>query len=73
MTKQEARAVIAQHHAGKPVLALLLQQAVSVIGRKRDRRVTLPQLTPYARERVNAVLLWNLGRALLRVEERKAA
>ena len=73
MTREEALAIRTAQLMGRPVLALELQEACRVLGKVRDRKMRLPELPRPERERVNAVLLYNLGRALGRLEERKAA
>lgn len=74
MTRAEAIAIRSAHVEGKPVLALELQEAVRILSKKRElRKMRLPALSRPERERVNAVLLYNLGRAIGHIEERKAA
>lgn len=73
MTRAEAMAIRSAHVQGKPVLALELQEACRVLSRERKPRIKLPIYTAIQREQMNAVLLYNLGRALGRIEERKAA
>ncbi|HET8744297.1 MAG TPA: hypothetical protein VFM98_01740 [Ramlibacter sp.] len=74
MTRAEAIAIRSAHVQGKPVLALELREAVRVLSKHREeRKLRLPDLSRPDRERMNAVLLYNLGRALGRIEERKAA
>lgn len=65
MTRPEAEAIIRAHKDGKPIQALLLQEAVRRTRRKSDNRIThWPELPRPIRERVNAVLLLNIGKAL---------
>lgn len=76
MTRAQAIAIRTAHLNGGPVLALELQEACRVLGRERCTRKSafkLPIMTAVQREKMNAVLLYNLGRALGRIEERKAA
>lgn len=74
MTRAEAIEVRAAHLQGRPVLALELQEACRVLSKKVERRkLRLPELSRPEKERINAVLLFNLGRALGRFDERKAA
>lgn len=73
MTRAEVQAIREAHFAGVNVLALELQEACRVLSRRRSKKTRLPALNAVQRERVNGVLLWNLGRALGRIEQRKAA
>lgn len=80
MTLTEAIEIRARQLNGKPVLALELQEAIAVINENRPRpkggrapKFRLPAINPVERMRVNAVLLYRLGLALGRIEERKAA
>lgn len=74
MTRAEATAIRTAHLHGKPVLALELQEACRVLSSRRERRrFRLPDLSRPDKEHANAVLLYNLGRALGRIEERRAA
>lgn len=74
MTRAEASEIKSEHLQGKPVLALELQEAVRILSRRPEpKKLHLPDLPRPVRERANAVLLYNLGRALGRIEERKAA
>lgn len=74
MTRKEAAEIRAAHLQGKPVLALELQEACRVLSKKAEpKKLRLPDLSRPDKERVNAVLLYNLGRAMGRIEERKAA
>jgi hypothetical protein len=74
MTKEMAKKIRCAHLQGKPVLALELQEAVRVLAIKPEpKKLKLPDLSRPERERVNAILAYNLGRALGRIEERKAA
>lgn len=80
MNLDQAREVRAAHLQGRPVKAIDLQRALILIEESRPMpkggrryKVRLPALSPYCRERVNAVLLWKLGLALGLIEGRKAA
>lgn len=80
MNLTEAIEIRARQLNGKPVLALQLQEAIEVINAYRPRqkggrppKFRLPIINPVERMRVNAVLLYRLGLALGRIEERKAA
>lgn len=80
MNLEQARQIRAAQVQGKPVKALELQRALILIEENRPMpkggrrpKVRLPALSPYCRERVNAVLLWKLGLALGLIEGRKAA
>lgn len=74
MTKAVAMAIRAAHLEGKPVLALELREACRILSKTPEpRKLKLPDLPRPERERVNAILAYNLGRALGRIEERKAA
>lgn len=74
MTKAVAMKIRTAHLEGKPVLALELQEACRVLSvRPEPRKLKLPDLSRPERERVNAVLAYNLGRALGWIEARKAA
>lgn len=64
MTMKGARNVLRHHWEGKAVGMAVLQQAYEVARVSPDRIRTLPVLLPAERERVNAVLCFNLGRAL---------
>lgn len=67
MTRPEAEAIIRAHQDGKPISALLLQEAVRCTRRKADNRIThWPQLPRPVREQANAMLLLNLGLAMRR-------
>lgn len=73
MTRAEAIAIREAQVAGKPVLALELQEACRVLSKKPEpKKLHLPDLSRPERERVNAVLAHNLGLALGRIQERKA-
>lgn len=76
MTIAEAQAITEAHARGVPVRALELQEACRVMHKRHkgyDPRVSLPQLSPAERNRVNGVLLYRLGLAIGRVEGRKVA
>lgn len=74
MTRAVAMQIRCAHLQGKPVLALELQEAVRVLAIKPEpKKLKLPDLSRPEKERVNAILAYNLGRALGRIEERKAA
>ena len=65
MTRQEAAEIRAAHLQGKPVLALELQEACRVLSKKPEpKKLKLPDLSRPVRERVNMVLMFNLGRAM---------
>lgn len=65
MTRPEAEAVIRAHRAGAAISALLLQDAIRTTRKKSDNRIThLPDLPKAVRDKVNAVLLFNLGVSL---------
>lgn len=80
MTLEHAMHIRAQQLQGKPVHALDLQDAVHTIQLHRPRpkggrppKFRLPTLRPADREVMNAMLLYRLGMAMGRIEERKAA
>jgi hypothetical protein len=65
MTRPEAEAIIRAHKDGKPISALLLQEAVRCTRRKSDNRIThWPELPRPIRDHANAVLLFNLGKCI---------
>lgn len=64
MTKEQAAAIRAAQLRGEPVKALDMQEAIRVLGDKRKGRVRIPALRAETRERVNLVLMFNLGKAL---------
>ena len=64
MNKKQAAAVRAAQLRGEPVKAIDLQEAINVLGSKRSNKMHLPPLRADIRERVNAVLCFNLGRAV---------
>jgi hypothetical protein len=66
MTRSEAVEVRCKQLRGEPVKALDLQEAIRTLSKRRDSRVKLPAMSEVARERINAILLWNLGRSLAR-------
>lgn len=67
MTKQQAMAIRSAQLRGEPVKALDLQEAIRVLGDKRKNKMHLPALRQEVRERVNGVLLLNIGMALGRM------
>jgi hypothetical protein len=78
MTRTDAIAIRVRHLCGEPVKALDLQEAILVIQSTEKRtgrpyKFKLPAIKPVDRERINACLLYRLGMALGRIEERKAA
>jgi hypothetical protein len=78
MTREEAIALRVKHLCGEPVKALELQEAVIVIQSTAKRtgrpyKFKLPAIRALEREKMNACLLYRLGMALGRIEERKAA
>jgi hypothetical protein len=64
VTKEQARAIRAAQLRGEPVKAIDLQAAISVLSSKRHNKARLPVLRQDIRERVNLVLMFNLGKAL---------
>ena len=64
MTKEQARAIRAAQLRGEPVMAVDLQAAIAVLGSKRSNKMSIPALRDEVRERVNLVLMFNLGKAL---------
>lgn len=64
MTMKGARNVLRQHWEGKAVGMTVLHQAYEVARVSTDRIRTVPVMLPAEREKVNAVLCFNLGRAL---------
>ena len=62
MTRTEAVEIRSKQLRGEPVLAMDLQEAIHTLSKRRDKRIRLPHLSALARERINAILLWNLGR-----------
>lgn len=79
MTLDDAIRIRTRQLQGEPVHALVLQRALAVIEANRPKRVgrpyktRLPVIPAPERERLNAVLLYRLGIALGRIQERKAA
>ena len=87
ITLDEAHATRARFASGEKVPKWKLQAALMVIEESSVQRrpdecgkrniaslnMRLPHMTAYERERINAVLLWRLGRAIGRIEERKVA
>lgn len=79
MTLDEAKALRAAQVQGKPVNAMELQRALILIEESaplkpgsRRQKMRLPALSPHARMKVNAVLLYRLGLALGRIEGARA-
>lgn len=64
MNKRQAAAIRAAQLRGEPVKTVDLQEAIHVLGSKRSNKMTLPALRREVQERVNSVLLFNLGRAI---------
>lgn len=64
MTKEQAKAIRAAQLRGEPVKALDLQEAIRVLGSKRKNHIRIPELREEVRQRVNLVLMFNLGRAM---------
>jgi hypothetical protein len=64
MTKSEAIAIRTAQLNGEPVRAGDLQDAIFTLSKRRNRRFVLPKLAADVRERANAVLCFNLGRAI---------
>lgn len=64
MTKEQAAAIRAAQLRGEPVKALDLQEAIRVLGDKRKNKMHLPPLRQEVSERVNLVLMFNIGMAL---------
>jgi hypothetical protein len=80
MSPEHAIQIRADQLAGKPVLACDLLEALETIQRYRPRpkggrppKFRLPVLKPAMRESMNAGLIYRLGMAMGRIEERKAA
>lgn len=64
MTKSEAKAIRERHFNGGAVTAMELQEAVFTLSKRRDRRVVLPKLPEQVQAAADAVLCFNLGRAI---------
>lgn len=64
MTKERAAAIRAAQLRGEPVKAIDLQEAINVLGTRRRNKMALPTLRQEVRNRVNLVLMFNLGKAL---------
>lgn len=65
MTRGTALHILRRHNRGAAVGLDLYEQAKEAVHRGYDRPVTaIPALTRAERERANAALLFNLGRAL---------
>jgi hypothetical protein len=64
MTRPEAEAIIRAFKSGTQTSALTLQEAIRTTRRKRDNTIRIPELPQVVRERMNAILLFNLGRAM---------
>lgn len=74
MSKQEAYDYIERARKGHPVDSLTLYRATLAYRRKEPRKLFIPVLSNTERWRVNAVLLWNIGQARLKMlEERHAS
>jgi hypothetical protein len=72
MTREQAIRIRAAQLKGEPVPALYLQQAIEVIqntGTKigRPHKLKLMKIEPKERERINGILLFNLGLAIGRM------
>jgi hypothetical protein len=79
VTLDEAKVIRAMQVCGKPVKATELQRALIVIEESkplrpgsRRQKMRLPALSPHARMKVNAVLLFRLGLELGRIEGARA-
>lgn len=72
MTRDEAIAVRTRHVQGGAVLALELQQAIFILSKRRDRRMTLPELHPEIKALRNAMLAFRLGLALGQIRKETA-
>lgn len=64
MTRERAMAIRAAQLRGEPVSAIDLQTAIAVLASKRGNKMRLPALRAEVRNRVNMVLMFNLGRAI---------
>jgi hypothetical protein len=64
VTKAEAKAIRERHFNGGRVTALELQEAVFTLSKRRNRRVVLPKLPEHVQAAADALLCFNLGRAL---------
>jgi hypothetical protein len=64
MNKKQAAAIRHAQLRGDPVSALDLQVAIQVLGTKRSNKVRIPALREEVRNRVNLVLMFNIGRAI---------
>ena len=64
MTKAEAILIRRRQLMGEPVTAGDLQEAIFTLQMKRNGRMALPKLPAAMRERLNAILLFNLGMAI---------
>jgi hypothetical protein len=64
MTREEAMTIRIAHLNGEPIKVLDLQEAIAVLSATSARRFRLPTLPAAIKERVNAALCFNLGRAL---------
>jgi hypothetical protein len=63
MTREEARQIRAAQLQGQPVKAVDLQTAIWTLSKRRDR-MHLPRLPKEIKDMANAVLLFNLGKAI---------
>lgn len=73
MTREQAMDIRSAHVQGKPVLALELQEAIRVLRKRPEpRRLRLPELSRPEKERINAVLVYNLGLAIGRLRKEAA-
>lgn len=78
MNLDDAKRIRADQLAGKPVKALELQRAVILLAESgpprpgRRHKLHLPPLTPFARMKVNATLLFRLGLEIGRAEASRA-
>jgi hypothetical protein len=80
MSPEHALQIRADQLAGKPVRPYEFKDALETIHRYRHRpkggrppKFRLPILRQMDRERMNAILIYRLGVAMGRIEERKAA
>jgi hypothetical protein len=64
MNKKQAAAIRHRQLRGEPVSALDLQMAIHVLGSKRSNKARIPALREEVRNRVNLVLMFNIGRAI---------
>lgn len=64
MTREQATAIRCAQLRGEPVSVMDLQEAINVLGSKRTNKARIPALRDDVRQRVNLVLMFNLGKAL---------